>query len=116
MATANAAATLERANDFKTDYDGQTVEIRAGANVLATHTLGTFTTANAGSAATATLGGVPNTATITGTGTQTADGVFLLGAGGKEYNVTADSVLATTTYVNGETSSITSLVVTFPVS
>ena len=48
MATANAAATLERANDFKADYDGAILLILDGATTLASHTLTAFTTANSG--------------------------------------------------------------------
>lgn len=114
MASGNAAATLERADDFATDFAAATLTIKAGANTLATHTLAGFVTANVVDDATATANAIADE-TITGTGTQTADTVELTAAG-KTYNLTigVDITLSTTTYINGETSSVNSLVVTFP--
>ena len=113
MATLNAAATLEQANDFNTDYGAATLTVQEGATVLATHTLAGFTTANAGANATATADTIAD-ATISASGT--ADTVLLTGASGKVIDISADVTLSTNNYISGETSSITSLVFTFSAS
>jgi len=117
MATADAAATLERADDFSADYTTATLTIKSGANTLATHTLAGFVTSNDTDDGLATANTIADVS-ITGTGTQTADSAVVT-AGGKSYTLTvgtsgADLNLSTLTYVNGETSSITSFVVRFP--
>ena len=116
MATANAAATLEQADDWSADFATASLVIKAGANVLATHTLAGFVTSNSGANGRATANAIAD-ATITGTGTQTADNAEIT-AGGKTYALTvgtsgADLNLTTLTYVNGETASISSLIVNF---
>lgn len=112
MPTLDAAATLEQADDFAADYGAASLTVQEGATVLATHTLAGFVTANAGSAATATANAVSDV-TIPASGT--ADTV-LMSAGGKVIDITNDVTLATTNYVSGETSSVSSLVFTFPAS
>lgn len=116
MATANAAATLERATDWGADFATATLIIKAGANTLATHTLASFVASNSGANGLATANAIADVS-ITGTGTQTADSAEIT-AGTKTYTLTvgtsgADLNLTTLTYINGETSSINSLVVTF---
>lgn len=122
MATANAAATLERADDFASDYAAATLVIKSGANVLATHTFTGFVTSNSGVDAVATANAIAD-ATITGTGTQTADSAEL-SAAGKTYTLTVDTTSAplvpaadlrfsTLMYINGETSSVPSFSVNF---
>lgn len=122
MATANAAATLARADSWETDFAGEKLEILSGANVLVEHTIGTFTTSNSGNDALATSSAIADE-TITGAGTQTADGARI-SDGTKVYELTVDTAanpsippadlrLTTLTYINGETSSIDSLVATF---
>ena len=113
MATLNAAATLEQANDFNSDYGTATLTVQEGGTVLATHTLAGFTTANAGANATATADAIAD-ATISASGT--ADTVLLTGTSGKVIEISADVTLSTTNYISGETSSITSLVFTFSAS
>lgn len=113
MATLNAAATLEQANDFAADYGTASLTVQAGATVLATHTLAGFTTANSGNNATATADAIAD-ATIAASGT--ADTVLLTGASGKVIDITADVTLSTTNYISGETSSVSSLVFTFSAS
>ena len=115
MATGNAAATLARATDFGNDFSGQTLTILDGATVLASHTLGTFTPSNSLDDGLATSGAIAN-ATIFANGTADA---AVVTDGSKAYNLTvgtsgADLNLSTLTYITGETSSITSFVVTFP--
>ena len=115
MATGNAAATLARATDFGTDFSAQTLTILDGATTLATHTIGTFTPSNSGADGLATSSAIANE-TIAASGT--ADGATI-SDGSKTYTLTvglagADLNLSTLTYVLGETSSISSLVVTFP--
>lgn len=122
MAQANAAATLKRANDFGTDFAAATLTVNAGANILATHTLTGWSGSNDGNDGLATADAIA-VETITGTGTQTADGATL-SSGGKAYQLTVDTAanpsvppadlrLGTTTYINGETSTINSLVARF---
>ena len=115
MATANAAATLERADDFAADYNTATLTIKAGATTLATHTLAGFTTSNSGSNGVATANAIAD-ATIAANGT--ADSAELTAAG-KTYTLTlgtsgTDVIVSTTNYISGETSSVNSFVVTFP--
>jgi hypothetical protein len=115
MATGNAAATLERATDWSTDFASATLVILDGATPLATHTVPSFTPSNSGADGLATAAAIAND-TIDASGT--ADSATLTAAG-KVYTLTvglsgADLNLSTLTYVIGETSSITSLVVTFP--
>lgn len=118
MAQANKAETLDRASDFGTDFATATIKIKAGANVLATHTLAGFTFSNDPDVENPTDDGLATAeeiadVAITGLGVQTADGAEMT-AGSKTYSLSvADLNLSTTTYVNGETSSINSLVVRF---
>ncbi len=112
MATLNAAATLEQVNDFATDFAGATLVILDGATTLATHTITSWTTSNTGNDGTATA--VPASApTIVADGTAN---VAELRAGSSVITLVigTDITLTTTTYVTGETSTITSLVVTAP--
>lgn len=116
MAQANAAATLERADDWSTDFATATLTIKAGANALVVHTLASFVTSNSALNALATANAIADE-TITGAGTQTADSAEIT-VGTKTYTLTvgtsgADLNLTTLTYINGETSSINSLVVSF---
>ena len=110
MATLNAAATLERANDFNSDYGTGTITVQDGASVLATHTVAGFATANDGVNATATANAIAQE-TIAATGE--ADTVLLTGAGGKVIDITGDVTLSTTTYISGQPSTINNLVFTF---
>lgn len=118
MATANAAATLARADDWVADFATQEMKVLAGANVLATHTLAGFVTSNDVNDALATANAISDE-TITGAGTQTADSATI-SDGTKTYTLSvgttgsgADLILSTLTYINGETSSINSLVARF---
>ena len=118
MPTLNAATTLEQAEDFATNWASANLVVLAGANVLVTHPITSFSTANNGAAAEATAvypaGGV---VAITGAGTQTADGVELRSS--TEVIVLAigsDISMSTTTFVNGEDSTASNLVITFPAS
>tara|TARA_R110000851_G_scaffold60415_2_gene139446 strand:- start:440 stop:814 length:375 start_codon:yes stop_codon:yes gene_type:complete len=122
MAQGNAAATLEKADDWSADFAAATLTVKAGANALVVHTLAGFTTSNSALNALATANAIADE-TITGAGTQTADSATIT-AGTKVYTLTVDTAanplspaadlrLTTLTYINGETSSINSLVVTF---
>ena len=112
MAQASAAETLERASDFGADFATATVNIKAGANVLATHTLAGFTFSNDSLDGLATANEIAD-ATITGAGVQNADSAEIT-SGLKSYALDiADLNLTTTTYVNGEPSKINSLVARF---
>lgn len=117
MATLNAAATLEQASDFATDYATATLLILSGATTLASHSTTSWTPSNSGAnaLATATLANA-GAETILADGT--ADGATLT-AGGKTITLTvglsgADLNLSTLTYITGETSTVSSLVFTFP--
>ena len=112
MATLDAAATLEQAADFATDYATATITVQQGATVLATHTATGFTASNSGNNGVATANAIAQE-TIVATGT--ADTV-LISAAGKTIDITADVTLATTNYVLGEPSNVSSLVFTFPAS
>lgn len=115
MPTLNAAATLEQADDFTADYATATLTIFAGATALATHTLAGFVTSNSGAAGLATANAVADE-TIANSGT--ADSAEITAAG-KTWTLTvgtsgAECNLSTLTYVSGETSSVNSVVITFP--
>jgi ABC-type Zn uptake system ZnuABC Zn-binding protein ZnuA len=117
MANANAAATLKRAQDFGTDFANSVVTIRAGATVVATHTVPSWTATNSGSDALATAGSI-GTATISGTGSQTATSAILT-KDSKTYTLTlgvagsgANIIVSTTNFIAGETSTFNSLIVT----
>jgi hypothetical protein len=115
MPDLNAAATLKQADDFKADYATATITIYDGATELATHTLADFVTSNSGANALATANAIAND-TIDADGT--ADSAKII-AGTKEWTLTVGTsgtevVLSTLTYVTGETSSISSCVITFP--
>jgi ABC-type Zn uptake system ZnuABC Zn-binding protein ZnuA len=112
MATANAAATLERANDFSADFTSAILTIKVGATVLATHTLAGFVTSNSGANALATANAIPNE-TIVGDGVAN---VVELTAAGKTYVLVigSDITLTPNNYITGETSSVSGIVVTFP--
>ncbi|WP_290738390.1 hypothetical protein [Haliea sp.] len=114
MATLNAAATLEQANDFATNWAGSILRVLEGSTPLAEHTITSWSTANSGDNATITA--VPangGEATITTTGT--ADTVKLV-SGSEEITLVigTDITLSTTNYISGETSTVNSLVITVP--
>ena len=112
MATGNTTARNSRASDFAADYAAATLTIFEGATTLATHTLTGFgapatgvITANAIADATIAADGTADSATISA-----AAGTYTLTVGTSG----ADLNLSTLTYLTGETSSITSLAITFP--
>lgn len=112
MATGNTTARNSRASDFASDYGTATLTIKAGATTLATHTLAGFgapsngeITANAISDATIAATGTADSAELSDTaGTYT----LTLGTSG------TDVIVSTTNYISGQTSSISSMTVTFP--
>jgi hypothetical protein len=114
MSTANTAAQNKRANDWAVDFAAATLTILVGATVVATHTLTGF---GAGAVAGVLTAAIPANATIgAGGGTATA---AKLTSGALVYDLTlgtsgTDVVVSTTNYIDGQTSSITSLTVTFP--
>ena len=73
MTVLNAAATLQIAGNFGTDYATSTIDVLAGTNVLATHSTTSWAATNTGNNGTATAV-IANSgaATITGAGIQTA--------------------------------------------
>lgn len=119
MADLNAAATLQQASDFANNYAAATLEILNGATVLATFTIPSWSASNSGNNGLATAAAISDT-TITGAGSQTADGARLVssdtnkvwtlsvGTSGAEVNISS------LTFVNGESASVNSAVITFP--
>lgn len=112
MATGDTTARNSRASDFAADYATATLTIFDGATPLATHTLAGFgapstgvITANAIANETIAASGTADSATISDT-----SGTYTLTVGTSG----TDLVLSTLTYVSGETSTISSLTVTFP--
>lgn len=111
MATPNTAELNARATDWATRYADATLQIRAGATVLATHTLAGFGAASGGSVTASAI----SDATIAADGT--ADNAKIID-GSTEYDLTlgtsgADVVVSTTNYISGQTSSINSMTVSF---
>ena len=112
MATGDTTARNSRASDWANDFTSATLQIRQGSTVLASHTLAGF---GAPSTGVITANGISD-ATISDDGT--ADNAIITSAAGT-YTLTvglsgADLILNTLTYVTGQTSSVTSLSVTFP--
>lgn len=112
MATANTSERNQRASDWSARFGTATLVISAGATPLATHTLTGFgapstgvITANAIADATIANTGTANTATLT-----SGSNVYTLTVGTSG----TDVVVSNTSYVSGETSSITAMTVTFP--
>jgi len=114
MSTANAAATLEQADDFAADYAAATLTIKAGATSLAVYTLAGFVTSNSGANALATANAIATVANV-GTGTATT---AELTAGTKTFTLTVgtsgtDVIINDLDFITGVDSSVTGLVVTF---
>lgn len=118
MPTLNAPMTLEQATDFAANWAGADVVVLNGATVLATHPVTSFAPSNSGNDGVATaVFPAAGVVTITGAGTQTANAVEL--RSGTEILtlvIGTDITLSTTTFINGETSTINNLVITFPAS
>ena len=119
MATLNAAATLEQATDFGTDYATATLLIKAGATTLASHSTTSWTPTNSGAngVATAVLANF-GVETILASGT--ADSATLT-AGTKTITLTvglsdANLILTKLVFVEGEESTVQNLAVTFKAS
>ena len=112
MATANTSERNQRATDWAARFGDAVLTISAGGTTLATHTLAGF-----GAPATGVITANPiSDATIAATGT--ADTAALTD-GANIYTLTVgtsgtDVVVSNTSYVSGETSSITAMTVTFP--
>ncbi len=114
MATGDTTARNSRASDFASDYATATLTIKAGATTLATHTLTGFgapatgvITANAIADATIANTDTADTATLSDTAGAYTLTVGTIGSG-------ADVEISTLNFISGETSSVSSLTVTFP--
>lgn len=114
MATANVSEQNQRASDWSARFGTATLVIANGATPLATHTLTGFGAPAAGVITGNTIADAPiantataNTATLTSGANVYTLTVGLSGSG-------ADVIVSNTSYVAGETSSITALTVTFP--
>jgi hypothetical protein len=114
MATGNTTARNSRANDFSADFATATLTIKAGGTTLAVHTLTGFgapstgvITASAISDETIAASGTADSATLSDTSGEYALTVGVTSSG-------ADVEISTLTFISGETSSVTSLTVTFP--
>jgi hypothetical protein len=119
MPTLNAPATLQQAVNHNVDYSTAIIEVLLGATVLATHTASSWAASNTGNDGTATAtmanGGAE---TIVADGT--ADGARM-SIGGRVITLSlglsgsgAELILSSLTYVTGETSTVVSLVSTYP--
>jgi hypothetical protein len=118
MPSLNAATTLEQAQNFASNFAGASLVVLAGANVLATHPVTSFTASNNGNAGRAVaVFPAAGVVTITGVDTQTADAVELRsGSEVIDLVIGVDITLTTTTFVNGEDSTAANLTVNFPAS
>lgn len=112
MSTANAAQTLEQADDFSSDYATSMLVVSEGATVLAAYQVAGFVTSNAGDDGLAVANAI---AAENNVGTGTADTVKLV-AGSKEFDLTigVDAIISDTSFITGVESSVTGLTVTFP--
>ena len=109
MATYSAEATLQRADNFATDYGTGTIQVYDDTLLLASYQVAGMTTANVSDDATATLDTV---APVNNVGTGTADKVLMI-AGTKEIDITADVTISDTSFITGVESSVTGLVISF---
>lgn len=112
MSTANAAQTLEQADDFATDYAAASLIIEDGATELANYTLSGFVTSNSGNDGVATASAI---SAVNNTGTGTADTATLV-SGGKEFDLVigVDIIISDTDFILGVESSVIGLIVNFP--
>lgn len=111
MATANTAAKNEAASDFSADYAAATLTIKAGATVLATHTLAGFGAPATGMITANAIADAVNAATGAAT-------VAELTASGKTYTLTvgtsgAEVIINDLDYIAGGDSIVNSLTVQF---
>lgn len=108
MGIPNLAAKNEAADAFAFEFSAATLTIFDGSTVLAVHTLNGFSSANDGVVSASTIPDAINEAD------GEADSAVLK-AGNLEYELTigTDVIVSTTTYFQGETSRIRSLVVSF---
>lgn len=113
MATANAAATLERADDFAADYATATLSFGDGVTEAVSVTFASLATSNNGNDGLAQIG-APITATIANDVNPV--NTVTLTAAGKTYNlvVGTDITISNTNFIAGETFTLNSFVVTFP--
>lgn len=114
MSTGDTTARNSRAADFAADYATAALTIKAGGTILAVHTLAGFgapvtgvITASAIADDTILADGTADTATLSD-----AAGTYTLTVGATGSG--ADVEISSLTFVTGETSSVTSLTVTFP--
>lgn len=113
MATANAAATLERANDFAADYGTATLSFGDGTTEAVSVTFSALSTSNNGNDGLAQIG-APITATIVNDVNPV--NTVTLTAAGKTYNlvVGTDITISNTNFIAGETFTLNTFAVTFP--
>ena len=112
MSTGDTTARNSRATSFASDFATASLAIKVGATTVATHTLAGFgaasvgvITANAIANTTYSAGGTISSAELTDTA-----GTYVLTVGTSGADVNFDTLTA----VDGGTSSITSMAVTFP--
>ena len=115
MATANAAATLERADDFAVDYGTATLTFGDGTTTAVSVTFTALATSNAGANGLAQVSG-----SIAETIVNTVNPVdtVTLTAAGKTYDLAigTDVTLSNTNFIAGQTFTLNSFAVTFPAS
>ena len=114
MAIADTTARNSRASAFSQDFSTAQLTILDGAVVLATHTLAGFGAPATGVITAAAIPDVTIGAGGTADGAKITDtaGVYTLTLGLSGSG--SDVIVTTTNYINGETSSISDLAVTFP--
>ena len=119
MATANAAATLKRAQDFATDFATCTVTLGNGTTDAVTHNIVGWVASNNGAEGVATANAIAQE-TISATVNPVTQAV--VETGGRTYTLTVgtsagptvDMVLSTLNYIAGQPSNIGSLIMRFP--
>lgn len=114
---ANAAATLKRAVDFAADFAGCTLAFGDGTTTAVTHTVTSWTTANSGQDAVASVDVVDADVEITSTVNPVNQVVVTKGT--KTYTLSvgtadADIIVTTTNFIAGQPSNVGAFDMLFP--
>lgn len=114
MPTLNAAATLEQAQDFASNWASSTIEFFDGATSLATHTITSWTASNSGQNGRATSAAIP-VDQIDANGT--CDNVTITkGTKTITLQVGSDITITPNNFISGQDNTVNPIVITFPAS
>ena len=117
--SSNAAATLERANDYASDYENATIAFGDGTTTAVVHTITGLAGSNSGNNGVVQTPNLPDVETIVETVNPVTECVIT--AGGKTETLSvglsgsgADVIVSSTNFIAGQPSTITNFAVNFP--